>query len=510
MAIMRDQIITMPHRYAHYAHTCGFFGAASRNRTDETSSLPKKSSNPNPESFLQLLFKSVCITLVRQTSPQLDYSFPFASFASLPYNGNATLNRLSYIKGRYKSLKLLTIIVRERKDDTGQIFFGLYEQKSGKYRKWTPSPDMDPLATEFALSQVVEDFNKEICDEFHNCLAENNSNQNPRQTPIASLTLAKYIQEYFWPRKTVVIAENTRDCWERHINARILPQMGHLRLGTITTAIITDFLIGIQGEGLSHASVQKYYTILRSIFKMACNIDKLNPNPMLTVEKPTRRKDELIQTCADAYTADKIVEISNLLLSAPLKWRTMFCILEDTGIRRGEACGLTWDKVDFQNMTIEITGNLCYTKAKGIFLDTPKSKRKRVISVSPEVMQLLLLMYAESKKAPVQSEFVFSQRNKPVPMNPTSVTGYFAKIRKKYNIDKFHPHILRHTFASIAITNGADIASISEILGHSDKSVTLRMYTEANLDSMKKAATIQREAVQKARNNISHKLKISE
>ena len=57
---------------------------------------------------------------------------------------------------------------------------------------------------------------------------------------------------------------------------------------------------------------------------------------------------------------------------------------------------------------------------------------------------------------------------------------------------------MRHTFASIAITNGADIASVSEALGHSDKAITLRMYTHADQESISRAAQIVRDAVRKA------------
>ena len=67
---------------------------------------------------------------------------------------------------------------------------------------------------------------------------------------------------------------------------------------------------------------------------------------------------------------------------------------------------------------------------------------------------------------------------------------YLRNFSKRYGIEHLHPHKLRHTFASVAITNGADIASISEILGHCDKSVTLRMYTHADKESMKRAGNV--------------------
>ena len=82
-------------------------------------------------------------------------------------------------------------------------------------------------------------------------------------------------------------------------------------------------------------------------------------------------------------------------------------------------------------------------------------------------------------------------------MHPQSPTRYLKKFAARYGIDDLHPHKLRHSFASIAITNGADIASVSEKLGHSDKAVTLRMYTHADQESMKRASQIFRDALKK-------------
>lgn len=75
-------------------------------------------------------------------------------------------------------------------------------------------------------------------------------------------------------------------------------------------------------------------------------------------------------------------------------------------------------------------------------------------------------------------------------MHPQSPTRYFKKFDKKYGIADFHPHKLRHT-ALIAITEGADVASVSARLGHSNIAVTLRMYTHANEESIRRAGQIQ-------------------
>ena len=64
-------------------------------------------------------------------------------------------------------------------------------------------------------------------------------------------------------------------------------------------------------------------------------------------------------------------------------------------------------------------------------------------------------------------------------------------------MEDFHPHKLRHTFASIAITNGADIASVSEKLGHANKGTTLKMYAHADQESIRRASEIFRNALKK-------------
>lgn len=93
------------------------------------------------------------------------------------------------------------------------------------------------------------------------------------------------------------------------------------------------------------------------------------------------------------------------------------------------------------------------------------------------------------------SQYVFTQDETAEPMHPQSPTRYFKRFGNKYGVDDFHPHKLRHSFASIAITNGADVASVAEILGHGDKAVTLRTYSHADAESKKRASQIFRAAL---------------
>lgn len=220
-------------------------------------------------------------------------------------------------------------------------------------------------------------------------------------------------------------------------------------------------------------------------------------NPLELVDRPEPRKDEEAKDEAEAYTADEVRYILKCLSEEPLKWRLMVRLLVDTGMRRGECCGLQWENVDFVNNTITVFGNLCYTPQKGVYLDTSKNRRRRKIDVDPTVMFLMKQQrQAQTKK--VISPYVFTKEDSAEPMHPQSPTRYLKKFEKKYGVDHLHPHKLRHSFASIAITSGADVASVSEKIGHRDKATTLRMYTHANEDSIKKAGNIFREAIKEA------------
>lgn len=84
-------------------------------------------------------------------------------------------------------------------------------------------------------------------------------------------------------------------------------------------------------------------------------------------------------------------------------------------------------------------------------------------------------------------------------MHPQSPTRYFHKIGERLGISNFHPHLLRHTSASISITNGADVVSVSQRLGHSDTAITLRLYAHANEESIRRAGQTVRDALKDAK-----------
>ena len=389
--------------------------------------------------------------------------------------------------------------IRKRISKTGKVFYEIQvsrgRSRSRLTSRWYPPNGWSKRAIERELTKVAAEFERR-CDngEIVSRAEKKESDLLKEQEAAKVQTLRQYGERVFMPAKTVSISENSRCSFQGTLDRWIYPAIGDIRMPDITAAHISALLLELQAKGKAHATVVKVYTVLKSVFKMAYMSDVIPKNPMEKVERPKQKKGEKLSDDPPAYTAEEVKYILSCLEKEPLKWQALIRLMIDTGIRRGECCGLQWKYVDFSKNTITIAGNLCYTPQKGIYLDTPKNGKARTIDVDPEIMALLRqLRHSRASVSP----FVFTQGNGIEPMNPQSPTRYMKKFADRYGVEDLHPHKLRHSFASIAITNGADVASVSEKLGHSDKALTLRMYTHADAESMKRASQIFRDALKR-------------
>ena len=308
-------------------------------------------------------------------------------------------------------------------------------------------------------------------------------------------TVRQYADNVFMPAKEVSFSESARANYRTFLDQHILPILGEQRLVDVTPAMISRLLTDFQRNGYAHATAIKLYNILNGLFEMAFLDDSIPINPLLKVKRPAPSKDEAPQDeSAKAYTAQELAQILKCVQQAPLKWRAYINLAADTGARRGELCGLHWSDIDWKGQTITIRHNLQYTPKKGVYDAAPKNGRFRTVDVGSETLHLLRLL-RDQQAASCISQWVFTQDGSPEPMHPQRPTRYFKKFGERYGIADFHPHKLRHTSASVALTNGADVVSVSQRLGHRDTSTTLNMYAHANEESIRRAGQIVRDAI---------------
>lgn len=380
--------------------------------------------------------------------------------------------------------------LRHRKDGAPYYEIRVSQGRNRPYltRTWDPPAGWSERSIQRELKKVSAEF-EAACKNGEVLTRHDREKQKAIKEAIAAAipTVREYGETVFMPLKAVTFSENARSSYQTNLDTWIYPALGDIKLPDVSAIQITALLSKMQAMGRAHSTAVKVYTILSSFFKAAYLSDVINRNPMDKVERPKPRKDEEIVEGPPTYTAEEIKEIFEKISGEPLKWRVYIRLVADTGIRRGEACGLKWVYVDFEANTITIAGNLCYTAEKGVYLDTTKGKRRRTIKVSPETMALL----AELKAANIyNSEYVFSQNSCGDPIHPQSPTWYMKKLEARYGIPDFHPHKLRHTFASISIEEGGTVTGVADALGHVNGETSIRTYIHGTNKAQNEASHV--------------------
>jgi len=155
----------------------------------------------------------------------------------------------------------------------------------------------------------------------------------------------------------------------------------------------------------------------------------------------------------------------------------LFLLLARTGVRIGEALGLRWGDIDFNGRFIEIKRQ--YSKGK---VYTPKNHEPRKIDISMQLAETLKRHLTASKKKGLAlglgeaPEFVFTNsKGKPINLDNWR-RRVFNKALEKAEIRKIRIHDLRHTYATIRISEGHDIVDVSNQLGHHAEGFTLKVY----------------------------------
>lgn len=308
------------------------------------------------------------------------------------------------------------------------------------------------------------------------------------------MTFKRFCEEIFLPDIKLRCSENTTYNYRIQLEKHVYASLGELELSEIKAGDINQFLRKQQAENKSLSAAVKLYTIIRGVMKMAYKDELIDRNPMDKVDRPHRRKNTCGTQNPMACTIDELQKLCEELKGEPFLWQVLVRLLIDSGMRVGECVGLLWKNVNFDEKRITVDGTMVYSPDKGVFRDSTKNGKTREFGVAPEIMELLKVL-KEKQRLTKESEYVFTNEATGEPLHPNSPRRYLKKLGKKCGIEGLHPHMLRHSFASVAITNGADIASVSEKLGHSDKAVTLNMYTHADKASIDKASEIFRTAI---------------
>ena len=241
------------------------------------------------------------------------------------------------------------------------------------------------------------------------------------------------------------------------------------------------FELAGQDSALSGKTKLHYHRFLSAMLETAVQWQYIPSNPCRRVKAP--RTDESESSYLDE---DQAVALISALDDAPIQYRTAVLLLMNTGLRRGELCGLEWRDIDFEKGILSVRRNSIYIPGKGISDQTPKTRNSaRSIKLPESSIQLLKKYRAWQAERRLMlgdwwhdSGKLFTKDNGE-PMHPDSLTNWFSKFIKRNDLPHVTLHGLRHTNATLLIAAGTNIRTVAARLGHSRASTTANIYAHA-------------------------------
>ena len=234
----------------------------------------------------------------------------------------------------------------------------------------------------------------------------------------------------------------------------------------------------INEKSLSKKTIKHHHSIVSDILSTAVkwNLISFNPASRVDTIKVEKYKPK-------SYDEVQLGQMFILLENEPMHYKTAIYLSVDTGIRASELAGLTWDKIDFDNRKLVINIQRQYVSGYGVFEKSPKTENgNRPVTISKSVIEKLKAYkdYCDNNKiefgtAYTDSPYVFVHSDGK-PLHPHRPYKWFTEFLIRHNLPRITLHQLRHTNASLLIAADMDIVTVSKRLGHSDPSVTQKIY----------------------------------
>ena len=234
---------------------------------------------------------------------------------------------------------------------------------------------------------------------------------------------------------------------------------------------IRSWIVSLVDDNISNVSVNRKIASLKAFYKFLLKTKQIEVSPLLK-HKALKTPKTLQIPFSEKEVVEVLNQIQNPVGFEEIRNKLIIDLFYTTGIRRTELIHLKTGNVNTSNNTIKVLG---------------KRNKERILPLLPIVSAQLILYFNERAhlERVMDNDFFFLTK-KGLKLNDSFVyrliNTYFSTVSEKV---KKSPHILRHTFATHLLNNGADLNSVKELLGHSSLAST-QIYTHSSLSELKK------------------------
>lgn len=303
------------------------------------------------------------------------------------------------------------------------------------------------------------------------------------------------------------LRESTRSSYLYTYDHYVRDTFGLKRIAEIKYSDVLQFYYHLLNQqGISLGTLDSVHCLLHPTFQLAVRDEIIRKNPTDGVMKEISRESGKNRGVRHALTIEQQRCFMEYIANHPIyyHWWPMFTILLGTGCRIGEALGLRWQDLDFENRVISINHSLVYYPANGsnkcvLRVSLPKTDAGiRTIPMLDIVKDAFEMLYEEQKENGFNETeidgmtgFIFCNRFGSVP-NPQTVNHTIKRIANNYNADEvvrakkehrdpiilpnFSCHHLRHTFCTRLCENETNLKVIQSIMGHKNIETTLDIH----------------------------------
>lgn len=300
-------------------------------------------------------------------------------------------------------------------------------------------------------------------------------------------TVGQYLETWHLTMKARLATSSHRR-YGNYIRLHIIPEIGHIPLAKLTAQQLQLLYARRMQAGLSGNSVERLHAMLKSALKEALLLNLIQRNVADLVKPPRLQHYEMrplnptqVRQLVEAIKGDRFEAFYILALT--------------TGMRRGELLALRWQDIDMARRCLSVRQGLREDHNRWVIRETKTKYSRRTIGLTDGAITALHRHWDRQQKERLWSGFHYDEALDLVFTNtvgkiqdPNDITKlWFKRLLKQANLPNIRFHDIRHTCATLLLAAGVSVKVVSEMLGHSDIAITLRVYAHV-MPHMQQAA----------------------